>query len=124
MNRLLTPDEAVAEFNLPSVRTIRTLRNQGLPTVKLGAARLIDYQDMVNFIEARKANECQGATQATGSGGSIAGRAFTSSGMSGAANDSALLARQTASALKQSSRRSSARSTVQPTGRVLPMKSR
>jgi hypothetical protein len=44
----------LAEFNLPSVRTIRTLRNQGLPTVKLGAARLIDYDDMVNFIERRK----------------------------------------------------------------------
>jgi hypothetical protein len=47
-------EQAVAEFNLPSVRTIRTLRNQGLPTVKLGAARLIDYDDMVNFIERRK----------------------------------------------------------------------
>ena len=43
MTRLLTAQQAVEEFNLPSVRTIRTLRSQGLPTVKLGAARLIDY---------------------------------------------------------------------------------
>jgi hypothetical protein len=122
MSKLLTPEQAVAEFNLPSVRTIRTLRNQGLPTVKLGAARLIDYDDMVNFIERRK--QCQGETQAQGFVGSTAGRASTSSGMSKAANDSGLLARQTANALKQSSRRSSAPASAQPAGRVLPMRSR
>ncbi len=119
-SRLMTPEQAVEEFNLPSVRTIRTLRNQGLPTVKLGAARLIDYDDMVNFIERRK--QCQSETQAIGSAGSTGGRASTSSGMSRAANDCGLLARQTASALKQSSRRSSAPTTSPPGGRVLPMR--
>lgn len=54
MGRLLTPQQLVDEFNLPSVRTIRTLRAQGLPTVKLGAARLTDYDDMVAFIERKK----------------------------------------------------------------------
>ena len=120
-SRLLTPEQAVAEFNLPSVRTIRTLRNQGLPTVKLGAARLIDYDDMMNFIERRK--QCQGETQARGYVGSTAARATTSSGMSGAANDCGLLARQTANVLKQSSRRSSEQVIDRPMGRVLPMKS-
>lgn len=121
MTRLLTPTEAVAEFNLPSVRTIRTLRNQGLPTIKLGAARLIDYDDMVNFIEGRK--QCQGETQGRGSAGSVGGRASTSSGMSMAANDSALLARQTANELKKGSRHSYGPMLVHPAGRVLPMKS-
>lgn len=103
-SRLLTAEQAVAEFNLPSVRTIRTLRNQGLPTVKLGAARLIDYDDMVNFIERRK---CQEGTPAPASAGSLAGRVSTSSGTRGAANDCGLLARQTSNELKKLSRRSS-----------------
>lgn len=121
MSRLMTPEQAVAEFNLPSVRTIRTLRNQGLPTVKLGAARLIDYDDMLNFIERRK--QCQGETTARGSAGSTAGRATTSFGMSGAANDSGLLARQTSAELKRLSRRGSDRTSDQPAARVLPMRS-
>lgn len=119
MTRLMTPEEAVAEFNLPSVRTIRTLRNQGLPTVKLGAARLIDYDDMVNFIEAKK---CQDATGARGSSGSRGGKPTTSSGLSVAANDSVLLARQTAERLKRLSPRSSANTSERPAGRVLPMR--
>ena len=121
MGRLLTAEQAVEEFNLPSTRTIRTLRNQGLPTVKLGAARLIDYDDMVNFIERRK---CQDETPARASAGSIGAKPSKSFGTRGAANDSGLLARQTANELKQCSRRSSATSTDQPAGRVLHMKSR
>jgi hypothetical protein len=35
MKRLLTIEQAVQEFSLPSARTIRTLRNQGLPTAEL-----------------------------------------------------------------------------------------
>lgn len=54
MGRLLTAQQLVEEFRLPSVRTVRTLRAQGLPTVKLGAARLTDYDDMVAFIERKK----------------------------------------------------------------------
>lgn len=54
MGRLLTSEQLVQEFNLPSVRTVRTLRSQGLPTVKLGAARLTDYDDMVAFVEMKK----------------------------------------------------------------------
>lgn len=122
MTRLLTPEQAVEEFNLPSVRTIRTLRNQGLPTVKLGAARLIDYDDMMNFIESRKASECQGETGVRGSNGSRSARSITSSGMNVAANDSVLLARQTADKLKRSSRRSSVNISDQPAGCVVPMR--
>ena len=120
MSRLLTPEQAVREFNLPSVRTIRTLRNQGLPTVKLGAARLIDYDDMVNFIERRK--QCQDETTARASAGSIAARPITSSGMRGVANDCGLLARQTSAELKKLSRRSSERTSDRQAGRVLPMR--
>lgn len=119
MGRLLTPAQAVEEFNLPSERTIRTLRNQGLPTVKLGAARLIDYDDMVNFIERRK---CQDATPGHASAGSTAGKPSTSFGMSGAANDSGLLARQTSAELKKLSRRSSDTTSDRRAGHVLPMR--
>ena len=54
VGRLLTAQQLVEEFNLPSVRTVRTLRAKGLPTVKLGAARLTDYDDMIAFIERVK----------------------------------------------------------------------
>ena len=117
MSRLLTIEQAVAEFNLPSTRTIRTLRNQGLPTVKLGAARLIDYDDMLNFIERRK---CQDATPDPASAGSTGAKPSTSFGMSGAANDCGLLARQTSSELKKLSRRSSATTADKSAVHVLP----
>jgi hypothetical protein len=113
----MTVEQAVQEFNLPSPRTIRTLRNQGLPTVKLGAARLIDYDDMVNFIERRK---CQEETPARASAGSTAGKRSTSFGMSGAANDCGLLARQTSAELKKLSRRSSGRTSGLAEVRALP----
>jgi Helix-turn-helix domain len=54
MGKLMTFEQLAEEFNLPSPRTVHTLRRQGLPTVKLGRSRLVDFDDMLAFIERKK----------------------------------------------------------------------
>ena len=120
MARLLTAAQAVEEFNLPSVRTIRTLRSQGLPTVKLGAARLIDYDDMLAFIEAAKESPCPDQTPARASNRSKAARTSTSSGSKAGGKGFAQLALRSAEELRQRLQTSSANdSATETTGRVI-----
>jgi exonuclease III len=121
MSRLLTVEQAVTEFNLPSARTIRTLRKQGLPTVKLGAARLIDYDDMMAFIEAAKETPCQDQTPARGSSRSKGARASTSPGSSKGGSGFAQLALRSAEQLKRRSQNSSANDS-EDQGRVIRAK--
>ena len=52
--RLMTAAEAIAEFGIPSVRTLRTMRARGLPSVKLGKAHLFHSEDIAAFIQAAK----------------------------------------------------------------------
>ncbi|NJC06550.1 hypothetical protein GGQ97_002343 [Sphingomonas kaistensis] len=118
MSRLMTPAEAVEAFNLPSVRTIRTLRSQGLPTVKLGSARLIDYDDMVAFVERMKEQQCHAPTEAPSSSRLASAQSSTSPGSSMVKSGSAQRARQTAEKLKRLSQGSSANDT-EPQGRVI-----
>ena len=55
---LRTDKQLVADFGLPSVRTVRTMRQKGLPAVRLGKAYLYDPQDVSAFIAQRKVSAC------------------------------------------------------------------
>lgn len=52
--RLMTAEQIKQDFGLPSVRTVRTMRDRGLPSVKLGKAYLYDHADVVAFIRRAK----------------------------------------------------------------------
>lgn len=52
--RLLTAQQVADEFGIPSARTVRTMRNRGLPFVKLGKACLFDADDVEVFIRAQR----------------------------------------------------------------------
>lgn len=42
MTRLLTDRQLCEQYGIPSPRTVRTMRQQGLPSVRLGRAYLFD----------------------------------------------------------------------------------
>jgi hypothetical protein len=63
MMALRTDKQLVDEFNLPSTRTVRTMRQQGLPAVRLGKAYLYDPNDVQEFITKRKVSSCPGRTE-------------------------------------------------------------
>lgn len=107
MTQLLTAQQLVDDFGLPSVRTVRTLRNQGLPAVRLGQAYLFDRDDVVEFIKQRKVVQCPAETEAPISNSSSSAGAIISSGQKAAAPDSAARARRIAEQLKKPSRNSS-----------------
>jgi hypothetical protein len=52
MGKLMTCEQLAEEFSLSSLPSVHTLRRQGLPTIKLGAARLVDYDVILRIIEA------------------------------------------------------------------------
>lgn len=99
--RLLTAEQVCEQFGVPSPRTVRTMRQQGLAAVRLGKSYLFDPQDVEAFIEAKK--ECHAQTPAPASNGSKSASATTSCGMNTAGAAFGQLARQTASKLKQPS---------------------
>lgn len=105
--KLMTAEQVADEYGLPSTRTIRTMRNKGLPAVRIGKAFLFDQADVDAFIERQKETICHAQTEARLSSGTRSASATTSSGMSMAMNDHALLAQQTSRSLKQLSRGSS-----------------
>src|SRR5688500_3441626 len=63
MAALLTDEQAAEQFGLPSPRTLRTLRGQGLPAVFLGKRWLFDPADIQRFIEERKVTRCRARTE-------------------------------------------------------------
>jgi hypothetical protein len=82
MMSLLTDKQLVAEFNLPSIRTVRTMRQQGLPAIRLGKSYLYDTSDVQAFIAARKVTQCRGRTEDRISSSSNSAEPFTSIGAS------------------------------------------
>lgn len=52
--RLMTAQQVADHFGIPSYRTLRTMRANGLPAVRLGKAYLFDPADVAAFIEAAK----------------------------------------------------------------------
>jgi phage terminase Nu1 subunit (DNA packaging protein) len=88
-------------------RTVRTLRAQGLPAVKLGKAWLFDPEKALAWIAAREEAQCPVQTEVRTSSSSVPAASSTSSGAKPAASASVALARQTAERLKRRSRSSS-----------------
>jgi hypothetical protein len=81
MGRLMTAEEVVTEWNLPSTRTVRTMRAKGMPFVRLGKAYLYDAADVQHHIDRSKVVLCPAQIAAPRSSGSTSGSASTSSGM-------------------------------------------
>lgn len=111
--RLLTAAQVCDVFGVPSPRTLRTMRQQGLAGVRIGRAYLFDADDVQAFIESRK--ECPAPTKAPSCDGSRPGNPTTSPGTTRAANDSAQRALATAARLRQLSKRSSGQVIALPT---------
>ena len=107
MMALRTEQQIVAAFGLPSPRTVRTMRDKGLPAVKLGKAYLYDPNDVAAYIEQRKVSKCPGQTEARISNSSNTVAASTSTGAKTAQLASDQQALRTAEKLKQLSHRSS-----------------
>lgn len=107
--RLLTAAQVCEHYGIPNPRTVsRTMRQQGLPGVRIGKTYLFDPADVEAFIAARKEVPCPAPTKAPGCAGSPDGAAITSPGTRKAANASAQQARLTSARLKQLSRHGSA----------------
>lgn len=99
--RLLTAEQLCETFGIPSPRTVRTMRQQGLAGVRLGKQYLFDPADVQAFIERKK--ECHAPTQARGSNGSKSASDGISSNTSVAQSGSIQRALQTAALLKRRS---------------------
>lgn len=87
MTRLMTAQQVADTFGLPSPATLRTMRQNGLPAVRLGKAFLFDHDDVIAFIERQKT--CLDRTREHPLSGSRSGDAGISGGMSKAAQESA-----------------------------------
>jgi hypothetical protein len=109
----MTAQQVAEQFGFPSARTLRSLRAQGLPAVKIGTW-LFDPADVESFIQARKITQCPDRTAVPTFSSSGSANASTSNGMRAAANDSAARARLIAQGLKRSSPPSSSNAVEQP----------
>ncbi len=118
--RYQTAEELAATIGGISPRTVRTMRMQGLPAVKLGKAWLYDPEKALAWIAAREEAKCHVPTLAPGSNKSTAAQASTSSGMKAAGSAAAALARQSVERLKRSSRPSSGNGSSQ-SGQLVPL---
>lgn len=98
--RLLTAKQVAETFGLPSATTLRSMRQQGLPAVKIGKAWLFEAADVDAFIQSRKVTACPAQISVPGSNMSTDAARSTSSGMKGAESAPAALARQTVERLK------------------------
>jgi len=99
--RLITADQAASEYNLPSARTLRTMRLKGLPAVRIGKAYLFDASDVERHILNAKVSSCHAPIEGPRSSGSASGNASTSPGSNPASSVAVRLARQTADKLKK-----------------------
>lgn len=79
-SRLLTAAQVADTFGIPSARTVRTMRADGLPAVRLGKCYLFDASDVQAFIESRKETKCRAQTEVRISTTSAPGSAGTSNG--------------------------------------------
>jgi hypothetical protein len=100
--RLLTAEEAVDRYGLPSVRSLRTMRQKGLPGVRIGKAYLYDAADVERHIDnAKVTTSCQDQIEGLPSNGSKSAKPGMSSGTKLAANDHVRLAQASSEQLKR-----------------------
>ncbi|AGH49589.1 hypothetical protein G432_09320 [Sphingomonas sp. MM-1] len=126
MARLMTAEQVASEFGLPSARTVRTMRADGLAAVRLGKAYLFDVDDVQAFIQSRKETKCRDRIEVHISPSSGIGAAGTSNGAKLAAPGSTAQALTIAQRLKSHSPSSSRKGSapLDPPGRVIPLNSR
>ncbi len=101
MTRLLTDQQLCDTFGIPSPRTVRTMRQQGLPAVRIGKAFLFDEADVEAFIAAKKETSCRAPTKGHPSNGLPTVESTTSSGSSMARAACVLQAQATSAKLKR-----------------------
>ena len=106
MTRLLTAEQLVSDYGIPGIRSVRTMRQQGLAAVRIGKAYLFRAADVEAFIESRL--ECLAPTVDRACTGFPSEAPTTSCGMSAGPSASVQRARQTADKLKRRSPNSSA----------------
>ena len=99
-SQLLTAEQVADTFGIPSARTVRTMRADGLPAVRLGKCYLFDASDVEAFIQSRKETKCRAPTEDRISITSGAGGAGISSGAKQAAPASSQQALEIAQRLK------------------------
>ena len=107
MARLLTAQQVADTFGIPSARTVRTMRADGLPAVRLGKCYLFEVADVEAFIESRKETKCRARTEDRTSNTLGLGDGGTSSGPSPDARGSTARALAIAQKLKTRSLTSS-----------------
>jgi len=117
--RLMTAEQLCEHYGIPSPRTVRTMRQQGLAAVRLGKQYLFDPSDVEAFIKAKKT--CPDRIEARDYTGSQIDKPSISSGMKQEKSAFGQLARQTAAKLKQRSSGSSAQ-VIAIAGRATPAK--
>jgi hypothetical protein len=122
----MTAEQVADEFGIPSSRTVRSMRADGLPAARIGKAYLYDPDDVVAFIQSRKETKCRDRTGGHTSPMSGIGAAGISSGAKPAGPASTAQALLIAQRLKASSPTSSANENARPdqAGRVIPLNSR
>lgn len=98
--RLLTAEQVAETFGIPSPRTVRTMRADGLPAVRLGKCYLYDPDDVRGFIQSRKETKCRDRTGDHISPMSAIGAAGTFDGAKPGAPASSALALEIAAKLK------------------------
>jgi excisionase family DNA binding protein len=117
--KLLTAAQVAEQFGIPSARTVRTMRANGLPFVRLGKASLFDVDDVAAFIAASKESLCPVRTPARASNGSSAGNRSISSGTPKGNNGSKRLDAAIDKLLRPRSQNTSDKATGSPTGQVI-----
>lgn len=105
--RYKTAEELSVEIGGIKPCTIRSLRLQGMPAVRIGRSWLYNTEKALAWIAAREESTCLAQTEAHASNRSLTDRTSTSSGTLAAPSGSVAQARQTAERLKQGLRRSS-----------------
>ncbi|PZO91799.1 MAG: hypothetical protein DI623_01750 [Sphingomonas sanxanigenens] len=116
MARLMTAKQVAEEFGIPSERTVRTMRADGLPAVRFGKAYLFDPDDVRGFIASRKVTTCRARTEVPISTSSATVGAGISNGAKPGAPGSSARALEIAKRLKSPSPTSSVNAS-EPAGR-------
>ncbi len=116
MARLMTAEQVCEEFGVPSPRTVKTMRQQGLVAVRLGRSYLFDADDVATFIQARKT--CPASTEVQLLNGGRSEGSSTSSGSKAELDAGVQRAQAIADMLKKLSRNSSGKVINPNTGRA------
>ena len=115
MIRLISAQQLCEHYGIPTVRTVRTMRQNGLAAIRLGKAYLYDTADVDAFLQAKKT--CPAPIVAPPSNGCPGEAPSTSSGMSKAASAAVARALLSADRLKRPSPRLSGQVIALPVGR-------